>query len=96
MHLKVYKYAVCLVRDTSDPTIQSEDEVTRTLLRLLNEWEGSGWSLIKPSDHGLTSCTQGVYNAGRKVVYWHERYQIELATEAYNNGAIWYQIARET
>ena len=78
-------------RDATDKKVYKESTVTGMLLNALNNTAGIGvWHRFYPDRHGLTACKQGVRNSRTGEIYWHERYQIESAHEAFNAGNVYY------
>ena len=90
MHIETSVNGITLHRDAGDKALSHEHDVTHHLRRLLNERDGGGWTRFWPDCHGLTSCRQGVRNIKTELWYWHERYQIEAAHKAFNEGSVFY------
>jgi hypothetical protein len=44
-----------------------------------------------PFKHGLTSCRLGLIDRKAKIILWHERYAIENAAAAFNQGSVIFQ-----
>lgn len=85
------KNSVSVGRDITDKKIYKESTVTYKIIKALNERDGIGvWKRFYPDRYGLTSCRQGFRNSRTGEYYWHERYQIESACEAFNNGGVTY------
>ena len=83
---------IALVREPGDRAISKESTVTHHIRRLLNSQERVGkWTRFYPDREGLTSCRQGVQNKKQKVWYWHERHQIESASQRFNlRGSVFF------
>lgn len=72
-----------------DCMVNSEKQALSMVVRLLNFRKPSRpWRKFDPSKHGLTDSKIGVRNVKTGEVYWHERYQIESADEAFNAGKL--------
>jgi len=83
-----------LGRDFGDKPIRKESTVTYHLCRILNSSGDKGrWVRCYPNRMGLTDSRQGVRNTVTQEVYWHERYQIEAAHKAFNNGSVFFNKA---
>lgn len=95
MKIKIHAAGLSLICETGDKPIYKESTVTHHIRRLLNERDGANaWVRWWPNKIGLTDCKQGVKcNRGpcKGEAYWHERYQIESASKAFNNGKVFYQ-----
>ncbi len=78
-------------RDASDKPIRKETTVIFRALLALNGGMRYGlgdWARYYPHRHGLTDSRIGVRNKRTGEVYWHERYQIEDAAQAFNAGEL--------
>jgi hypothetical protein len=74
-------------RDHADAKIRKGSTVIYRALKALNCGMVRGdWVRFYPHRHGLTDCRLGIRNRLTGEVYWHERYQIEDAAEAWNAG----------
>ena len=94
MNITFLASGIRIGRDTSDKKIYKESTVTGMLINALNNTAGIGvWKRFYPNRHGLTACRQGVRNSRTGEIYWHERYQIESACEAFNKGDVYYMKA---
>jgi hypothetical protein len=74
-------------RDSSDKLVKTESAL---LSRLICAIPSS--HRFNPSLHGLTSCTFAIripsYTNKPDTIYWHARYQIESASDAFNSGSL--------
>jgi hypothetical protein len=78
---------VYIGRDASDKPCRTETEVIyRVTKNVLNAHH------FNPSRYGMTGSKIGFYIGFRlsssKEVYWHERYAIESARDAFNAGSL--------
>lgn len=75
-------------RDVGDTDLRSESALVHRALPALNAKDSGRWRRLDPSKHGLTDCKIGLEDIWTGDVYWHERYQIENAAEAFNAGQV--------
>jgi hypothetical protein len=94
MRIKETEMGITLIREPDDCAISKESTVTHHIRRLLNYQEHVGkWTRFYPDREGLTSCRQGVQNKKRKIWYWHEKHQIESASQEFNlRGRVFFLI----
>jgi hypothetical protein len=77
-------------KDANDKKIYKGSTVIFHALKALNNGQNRrDWTRFYPHRHGLTDSRIGVCNKRKKLYYWHERYQIESAHEAYNEGELY-------
>jgi hypothetical protein len=78
---------VSIGRDAKDKPCRTETEV---IFRVCKNVPNA--HRFNPSRYGLTDSRIGFYIGFRigtaKEIYWHERYQIESAHEAWNKGSL--------
>lgn len=79
-----------LTRRAGDARISHESTVGYRMKLALNA-AGFRFVRMNPSRHGLTACTLGLIDHKRGIVLWHERYAVEDAAKAYNNGEVVFQ-----
>jgi hypothetical protein len=81
-----------LTREPGDPKLYHESTVGYHMKKLLNALPiGYKFVRMNPSKHGLTSCKVGLIDHGAGIILWHERYAIEDAATAFNNGSCFFQ-----
>lgn len=90
MRIDTKGWGIVLVREDGDKALSKESNVTGNILRLLNIRDNGGWKRCDPSTIGLTACKQGVINVKDNHVYWHDRYALEDAHKAFNQGSVFY------
>lgn len=91
MKIMIWNNGIELVREPDDGELHCETDVTRHMVRLLNERDQGCWERCRPDRIGITGCEQGV--RGKKAggpIYWHERYAVESANAAFNEGRVFY------
>lgn len=76
-----------LYREPEDPPLYKETLPFYRLKLLLNK-QGYHFTRYNPSRFHLTSCQLGLRDPKIGILLWHERYQIELAHEAFNSGKL--------
>jgi hypothetical protein len=89
MRIRVSNGGCSLIREQGDKAISKESTVGYYMKTLLNK-AGGNFVRMNPSKHGLTSCQVGMIDRKAKVIYWHERYQIENAAKAFNHGKVFF------
>ena len=82
-------YAV-LRREPGDSRIAHESTTAYRLKLLLNA-QGHHFTRMNPSRYGLTDCRVGLWDRKAGVMLWHERYQVEDAARAFNEGKVTFQ-----
>lgn len=88
MRIETTGHGITLIREPGDKALSHESTVTHQLRRLLNERDNGGWKRYRPNRHGLTDSRQGVIRENR--IYWHSRYETELAHKAFNAGKVFF------
>lgn len=83
-------YGCTLIRESEDKRIAKESTVGYHMRKLLNS-QGYSFVRLNPSKHGLTSCTVGMFDRKNGILLWHERYQVEDAAQAFNQGNVFFQ-----
>ena len=85
------KRGCTLKRNPTDPKLYSENAVTHLMKTLLIDAGVQVHRVRGPQ--GLTACTQILRLEDRLMPsdVWHERYAIESASEAYNQGEVYYR-----
>lgn len=86
MRIETSSNGITLIREDGDKRIPKESTVAFHIRNLLNgsPYSGKEWVRIYPDRYGLTACKIGVANHKEGIIYWHERYAIELAHEEFN------------
>jgi hypothetical protein len=79
-----------LKREPGDKRIGRESTVVFHMRNALNA-QGYKFVRMYPDRHGLTSCKLGLWDRKRKIMLWHERYQVENAATEFNHGEVWFQ-----
>lgn len=76
-----------LHRQEGDPRLYKESTCAFHLRNLLNS-QGYHFKRYNPSRENMTDCKIGLIDRKARIILWHEAYQVELAHEAFNNGAL--------
>lgn len=84
MKVELTEAGCTLYREDGDKRISHESTVGYHMKLLLNA-KGFKFVRTNPSEHGLTSCTLGLWDKKRDIFLWHERYQIEDAAQTFNH-----------
>lgn len=87
MKIELTKSYCCLKREKGDKRIAHESTVGYKMKLLLNS-QGYHFVRMNPSKHGLTACTLGLIDHKAGIILWHERYAIENAATAFNQGDV--------
>ena len=90
MRIDLSEHSCTLLREYGDKAISKESTVCFHMRRLLN-LEGWDFRRIDPRRYGMTDCRVGARDRKRGVILWHERYQIEAAHKAFNEGHVSFQ-----
>ena len=90
MRVEIANTYCTLYREPGDKAISKESTVCFHMRRLLN-LEGWDFRRIDPRRYGLTDCRVGARDRKRKVYLWHERYAVEQAHVAFNQGSVTFQ-----
>lgn len=79
-----------LHREDEDKRLGKESSVAFELRKLLNS---QGWHFVnyRGIRHEMTSCKLGLIDHKAKVILWHERYAVEAAHQAFNQGSVFLQ-----
>ena len=76
-------------KDSADRKVRKDSTVVFKALKCLNAGDyRRPWRRVYPDRIGLTSCRVGIRNMLTGDIYWHERYAIESASEAFNDGSL--------
>lgn len=90
MNFVFMNHGLRIGKDTGDKRAKTESIVIFRALAALNAGDYSRpWRRFYPCRHGLTESRIGIRNHKTGVIYWHERYAIEKANEAYNGGELY-------
>jgi hypothetical protein len=84
-----------LVREPGDKRISKESTVAFHMRNLLNKQGAGHFVRINPSRYGLNSCKVGLADHKAGIYLWHERYAVELAHQAFNEGKVFFQRVNE-
>ena len=90
MRIELTKSYCTLQREKGDKAISHESTAAYHMKCLLNA-QGHRFVRMNPSKHGLTGCTTGLIDRKADVGLWHERYAIESAHIAFNQGSVTFQ-----
>lgn len=93
MRIELTSTGCTLYREPGDKALSHESTAGYHMRRLLNA-AGYRFTRMNPSRHGLTACTVGMQDRRANIVLWHERYAIEAAHKAFNEGYVFFQRAR--
>ncbi len=76
-----------LYRETGDKRLSKKSTVGFELKKLLN---AQGWNFVqyRGIKNEMTSCKLGLIDHKAGVILWHERYAVEMAHQAFNEGYV--------